>query len=55
VNFERAVMAARLSTSMGVEEAVARARTGVRDQPTARPTVNREMKVAPLPLFPSFQ
>lgn len=55
VNAERARTAAQLSRSMGVREAVARARSSVRDQLPAREIVRIGTKVAPLPLTPMFR
>jgi subtilisin family serine protease len=55
VNAERARTAAQLSRTMGVREAVSRARGSVRDQLPAREIVRIGTKVAPMPLTPMFR
>ncbi len=55
VNPARAVMAGELSKSMGLGEALSRARGSVRDVPPSGTRVQGADKVVPLPLFPLFE
>ncbi|HXH32241.1 MAG TPA: S8 family serine peptidase [Bacteriovoracaceae bacterium] len=54
VNTDRAVLAAQLSVSMRLGEAVSRALVQVKDVPTTRTAVSSKM-VEPLPLTPMFR
>lgn len=54
VNDERALTAARMSTSVSITEAISRAKSQVRDMPTESTEISQE-KIIPLPLTPSFR
>lgn len=55
VNIERAVVAAQMSRSVSVTEAIARSKTSVRDMPTAQNSVIDFNKVAPMPMPSMFR
>lgn len=54
VNTERAVVAAQMTNTMTVEEAVSRAKAQVKDVPATKSNVNAKV-VVPMPLFPMFR
>ena len=54
VNTDRAVVAAEMSNTMTIDEAVARAKTQVKDVPSVKSNVNADV-VVPVPLYPMFR
>lgn len=54
VNDERALSAARMSTSVSIAEAISRAKTQVRDMPVQGSDVSQE-SIVPIPLAPTFR
>ncbi len=54
VNTERAVVAAQMTNTMTVDEAVSRANLQVKDVPSVKSQVNSEV-VIPMPLYPMFR
>ncbi|MBY0517272.1 MAG: S8 family serine peptidase [Bacteriovoracaceae bacterium] len=55
VNTNRAVLAADLSRSVGISEAITRSRSSVRDVEPSREIVNPFVQVTPMALMPMFQ